>query len=83
MARKHGKKESDRRPNDHVSIIWYDAKVDFRPPPVNIFITYTDMRRYGVAEPDVEWKLEALRVKLDYLSDSIWTMVIGVLLLLA
>ena len=29
------------------------------------------MRRYGVAEPDVEWKLEALLVKLDYLSDSI------------
>lgn len=69
MARKHGKKESDRRPNDHVSIILYDAKVDFRPPLVNIFITYTDMRHYGVAEPDVEWK--ALRVKLDYLSDSI------------
>ena len=29
------------------------------------------MRRYGVAEPDVEWKLEALRVKLNYLSDFI------------
>ena len=53
MAGKHGKKKAINVTMYHM--IQRISRFNLWPPPINIFITYTDMRHYGVEEPDVEW----------------------------